>query len=247
MTRSSCTKHPYNEKYRIREDTRVLIVGTAPPPRFCKVPWSCEHVLDFDFFYGSGSNWMWGILPDALNEPNALPETLSAEHCKEKALQLLMRHKVWMRDVLERIKRKDGSPPNSARDSDIQPPADEDLTNFSDTIRTAPNLSAIATTSELAFKWMMQALRAERIWPTNGKAELNKWRQFMSGRVQPNTAKYWVEKHERPVLTLKPTFHSSDINCFILPSPSSRRAGLTLECKTQVYKRVLDLGGASIA
>jgi hypothetical protein len=52
--------HPYNSE-PIPDNVRLLIVGTAPPPRFSNP--QCEgvgaHKLDFEFFYGSGHNNMW--------------------------------------------------------------------------------------------------------------------------------------------------------------------------------------------
>lgn len=221
-------------------DTKALIVGTAPPPRFCKRPWSCEHDLDFDFFYGSGSNWMWGILPHALNEPNALPETLSAEQCETEAANLLRRHSIWMRDVLAKIRRRKES---SARDSDLEPPRDDDLADFGATIGTAPSLTAIATTSELAFEWLMQALKSQQIVDTSGRLELGAWRAFQSSRSDYGTTDFWIEKHERPVITLQPVGSGRKITVYILPSPSSRRAGLTIECKTRAYRRAFELAG----
>lgn len=240
----SGTEHPYNEKYIIPSDTKVLIVGTAPPPRFCKRPWSCEDDLDFDFFYGSGSNWMWGILPHALNESDALPETLPAEQCEIEAANFLRRHRLWMRDVLACIKRKAGKE-NSAKDSDIENPNDEDFADFKKAFECAPSLCAIATTSEVAFKWLMQALKLQKLTSTAGTTELSTWRTFHSTSHAPNSTEFLVEKHSRPVTAINLREGNRTVCIYILPSPSSGRAGVTIDSKRQVYRRILGLGGVN--
>lgn len=184
MAEAGPVEHPYNKKYDTLPGTKLLIVGTAPPPRFCKSPWSCEEDLDFNFFYGSGSNWMWAILPSALNKPNALPETLSADDCVKAAEEFLKSHDIWMRDVLGYIRRKDE---RSAKDSDLEILDENDLADFRGTLQSAPNLAAIATTSELAFVWLMMALNAQRIADVLGHEKLRVWRDFRSTRFNTGT------------------------------------------------------------
>jgi hypothetical protein len=58
--------HPYNKGELIPPDTRVLIVGTAPPPRFHD-PKELRGD-DFDFFYGSEDNFMWEYLDKIAEE-----------------------------------------------------------------------------------------------------------------------------------------------------------------------------------
>jgi hypothetical protein len=42
--------HPYNLRETIPDETRLLIVGTAPPPRFSNPACGGMRGLDFDFF-----------------------------------------------------------------------------------------------------------------------------------------------------------------------------------------------------
>lgn len=49
--------HPY--KPFIFEDTNTLIIGTLPPPRFCKKDLKTK---DVDFCYGSQDNLLWQVL-----------------------------------------------------------------------------------------------------------------------------------------------------------------------------------------
>lgn len=67
--------YPYNSE-PMPANVRLLIVGTAPPPRFSNP--QCEggraHKLDFNFFYGSGHNNMWLWLNQiAADQEMALP------------------------------------------------------------------------------------------------------------------------------------------------------------------------------
>lgn len=244
MTENLGAKHPYNELYSIPPGTRALIVGTAPPPRFCKDPWSCEYDLDFDFFYGSGTNWMWEILPRAFDEPDALPVTLSADDCRGKAQDFLKRHGLWMRDVLARIKRK-ANKQSSARDSDIETPNDLDFACFSTAFDCAPNLAVIATTSEVAFEWLMRALKFQGLISTDGKLELKRWRDFSSLGTTSDRIDFLIAKHSRPATTFELKGTGRTINVYILPSPSFARYDLDPESKAKVYAHVLKLGRAN--
>jgi hypothetical protein len=54
--------HPYNHREEVPQETRLLIIGTAPPPRFSNPAFRIMKELDFDFFYGSEDNYMWEFL-----------------------------------------------------------------------------------------------------------------------------------------------------------------------------------------
>ena len=241
MTNKLAAEHSYNERHPIPPGTRALIVGTAPPPRFCKDPWSCEYDLDFDFFYGSGTNWMWDILPRAFDKPDALPVTISPEECQIKAKEFLECHGLWMRDVLARIRRKSGKE-NSARDTDLEKPNELDFANFSTTFDCAPNLAVIATTSEVAFEWLMQALRFQGITSSDGKSELRAWKELSSSIPVPDSIDFWISKHSRPAATFELKGATRTINVYILPSPSSSRSNMDAKSKAKIYAHVLKLG-----
>jgi hypothetical protein len=60
--------HPYNSANPIPNGTRVLIVGTAPPERFSRLPGSSGDLSgDVRFYYGSRDNELWStILPSVV-------------------------------------------------------------------------------------------------------------------------------------------------------------------------------------
>jgi len=116
-------QHPYN-KIEIPADTRLLIVGTAPPPRFSlpRPPFGqLKKGKDADFFYGSVSNYLWQYLKLAAGEPDfAKPGTKEAcdENTEDMMRDYLIKHHMWMRDVLQTYSRKEGEG-DSAEDRHI--------------------------------------------------------------------------------------------------------------------------------
>jgi G:T/U-mismatch repair DNA glycosylase len=100
--------HPYNNYDLIPDATRLLIIGTAPPPRFSN-PRSTDlnplHESDVDFYYGSKDNLLWTeILPELY--PNALP--LRGKTSADDRRAFLRNHSLWMHDICEQYTR-DGS------------------------------------------------------------------------------------------------------------------------------------------
>src|ERR1700693_4108094 len=123
--------HPYNlsPKFSIPDDTRLLIVGTAPPPRFSNPASKDRRGLDFDFFYGSEDNYMWEFLDniaEEIDDEKLFADDASSEDCCDAARKFLQRHKIWMCDALQTYHRKEGME-WSASDADIVP---EQLTDF---------------------------------------------------------------------------------------------------------------------
>jgi hypothetical protein len=76
--------HPYNLRETIPDETRLLIVGTAPPPRFSNPACKGTRPLDFDFFYGSEDNYMWEFLENISKEidrKKLFADDASSEEC----------------------------------------------------------------------------------------------------------------------------------------------------------------------
>ncbi len=138
---SCAEKHPYNSE-PMPANVRLLIVGTAPPPRFSNP--QCEgvraHKLDFNFFYGSGDNNMWLLLNKiAANEGRALPnDEASAHEYGEAAREYLRRNPLWMKDVLQTYRRKTGRECSSA-DDDIIKPLPGECVNFAEVLVQHPS------------------------------------------------------------------------------------------------------------
>lgn len=153
-------KHPYNSE-PMPADVRLLIVGTAPPPRFSNP--QCEgvraHKLDFNFFYGSGHNNMWLWLNKiAADQGRVLPnDEASAQEYGEAARDYLRRSRLWMKDVLQTYRRKTGRECSSA-DDDIIEPLPGECVNFAEVLVQHPSIEALAFTSERAFEWSLMAM-----------------------------------------------------------------------------------------
>jgi len=233
MIETAETLHPYNHRYEIPEATKVLIVGTAPPPRFFKRPWSPTDELDFDFYYGSGANWMWGILPEALGK-TPLAESLSSDDCAKAARELLEENALWMHDVLEHVRRKSGHE-SSALDSHIETPTEKDFAHFGPIFDRVKDLRAIATTSQYTFNWLIKALQIQG-FISGDVPSLKKWEEANSANSKDEDGV--IVKHKRPAATFKLP-DGRILNVYILPSPSSAR-GMRPKLKVEVYRHVLN-------
>jgi hypothetical protein len=152
--------HPYNSE-AMPADVRLLVVGTAPPPRFSKPP--CEgfgeHKLDFNFFYGSGHNKFWFWLNQiAAGQGMALPndDASAQEYCRA-ARDYLERNRLWMKDVLQTYRRKPGRECSSSDEDIIEPLAGECI-NFAEVLVQHPSIEALAFTSKKASEWSFRAM-----------------------------------------------------------------------------------------
>jgi hypothetical protein len=80
--------HPYNLREAIPSRTKVLLLGTAPPPRFSSPSCGEMRGLDFDFFYGSEDNYMWVFLDDIaerIDGRKLFEEEFSSPQCSDVA------------------------------------------------------------------------------------------------------------------------------------------------------------------
>ncbi|WP_299111598.1 uracil-DNA glycosylase family protein [uncultured Winogradskyella sp.] len=91
-------KHPYQPF--IQKDTKKLIVGTLPPPRF-----STGELLekDVDFCYGSYYNSLW-LFIDKIHSLNLRYDN-SYEAIEERK-QFLIKHQIGVCDIVESAERK---------------------------------------------------------------------------------------------------------------------------------------------
>jgi hypothetical protein len=208
--------HPYNSE-PLSDNVRLLIVGTAPPPRFsnprCKGKEA--HKLDFDFFYGSGHNNMWFWLNQiAACQGTPLPnDEAKSEEYGKAARDYLRRNRLWMKDVLQTYRRKPGCECNSG-DDDIVKPLRSECVNFAEVIVQHPLIAALAFTSYKAAEWSFMAMGQ----PDHSRVD----RDLTAGLTKP--------------------FHrmrisGREIRFFLLPSPSNR-AVPSLEA-VDIYKAVL--------
>jgi len=233
--------HPYNFQEPIPDGTRFLIVGTAPPPRF-STPRSNggrREEWDVDFYYGSGSNYLWVFLDNIAFKAEGkllLPEQLSAEQCRDEMRSFLRRHKIWMHDVLQTYRRNPGKE-DSASDNDIVPPPNAKFTNFR-TVLEVKSILKLAFTSEMAAEWTLLALEEQQLLtnPEHYKAAYSYWRNIDRGLP---IEKYIERKFKQPFA--QGQIANRDFCLYVLPSPTARAPieGLTLCRKRDIYECVL--------
>jgi len=105
--------HPYPPF--IPEEAEILLLGSAPPFRFCNEGKSLLRKRDFDYYYGSSSNLFWDILLGVF-EPENLAELdkMRIAECTDRIAQkkiiaylqsFLARHKLALADILSRFMR----------------------------------------------------------------------------------------------------------------------------------------------
>lgn len=90
--------HPFEPFFK--EDTKKLIVGTLPPPRFCTGEYKDEDVL---FPYGSKDNLLWRVL-DKVFELNLLFNT--SQKAVNQRKEFLIKNKIGICDIVDTCKRQ---------------------------------------------------------------------------------------------------------------------------------------------
>lgn len=228
-------RHPYNTREPIPEDTRILIVGTAPPPRF-NDPKSLRGD-DFDFFYGSKDNCMWEYLDKIAEEVDStnlfnrtevlinskleIKYTDTSDECCATARSFLQKHHLWMKDALEEYERKQGME-HLAGDDAIKDPDPSACTDFVSALRDNSGISALAFTSRKAAIWTMKRLADQAVLQGDLLNEL-------VGRIV--TQKQSGEFAKASIL-------GRQISLILLPSPSGRR-GRCDAINIPIYKNLL--------
>lgn len=90
--------HPY--KPFLNKDTKTIIMGTLPPPRFCIEEYKKEDVL---FCYGSKDNLLWKVLNKIYNL-NLLFD--NSQEAIEQRKSFLVKNKIGICDIVESCQRE---------------------------------------------------------------------------------------------------------------------------------------------
>jgi hypoxanthine-DNA glycosylase len=90
--------HPY--KPFLNTDTKKIIVGTLPPPRFCNKEFKKN---DVNFCYGSKDNLLWQILNKIYNLNLSFDNSNEAANLRK---EFLLKHKIGICDIVESCKRE---------------------------------------------------------------------------------------------------------------------------------------------
>ncbi|MCS3731370.1 hypothetical protein [Bradyrhizobium betae] len=205
-------KHPYNTREEIPIGTQVLIIGTAPPPRFAEGQF-LEG--DIDFFYGSTDNQLWSqIFPRIYGEEvQRLSPTESLTACKK----FLCARKIWMVDVLQTYSRqkKDG-----AEDRHLEPLS---FTQFDPIFGQHSEIGTVIFTGAKAELWSGAAFERE-------------------GLIRPGDFKKLEGGHRMPrcrKLTIDVGGGVRTIDAFTLPSPLRASDRRYKNSKVGWYEEVL--------
>lgn len=90
--------HPY--KPYLNKDTKKIIVGTLPPPRFCKKEFKKE---DVNFCYGSKDNLLWKAL-DKIYSLNLLFD--NSQEAVTQRKEFLDKNQIGICDIVDSCKRQ---------------------------------------------------------------------------------------------------------------------------------------------
>ena len=97
--------HPY--KHYLPETAEGVIIGSAPPWRFCTGKAKNLRVCDIDFFYGSMDDLFWCVIFEIMGTK---PKLVTVENLKK----ILKDHRLGMGDILESFTREDRMSADSA-------------------------------------------------------------------------------------------------------------------------------------
>lgn len=242
MTTTDIETHPYNDLETIPPDTRLLIIGTAPPPRFSRNS-QCGELrgLDFDFYYGSEDNYMWLFLEEIADDINYPKNPLftdddTSKTCIDTARAFLKNYKVWMYDVLRIYQRKEGRK-CSPYDADIEY---REFADFTPIFEKLSNLHMIAFTSEQAGIWAFEAFKDKSLITLDQhKIYANKFSEWKNIKISDSSREAMIDKKfKHPFLGLN--IRGRELDFYLLPSPTGRsRMGLKISDKKDIYKKVI--------
>ena len=168
MNQEEIQFHPYPPF--IPETTRRLILGSAPPSRFCSPNKDKLKDKDIDYYYGSysrGYNLLWDLLFHIF-EPESQSELQNIRNLRipreertctqQKFFQnFLQRYYLGIADILYQFIRRD----QSSADSNIRPLKFLNLTEY---LYQSPELQTIFCTSHYkVFIWLKQYLHTQDI------------------------------------------------------------------------------------
>jgi len=140
--------HPF-EPF-IPKGAKKLIIGSIPPPRFCKKDYSL-YDKDVNFYYGSKDNAFWSILADLFDEKLAFRNTTEAINQRKKFLE---KYGLGITDIVaECIHTND-----SAIDNDLAEITRQDLGSL---LAKHQSISTLIYTSEFVKKQINALLKTK--------------------------------------------------------------------------------------
>ena len=138
--------HPYTPY--LPKTAEAVIIGSAPPWRFCTGRTEDLRAGDVDFFYGSVDNRFWCVMFEVMG---IKPEPVTVEQLKK----ILKDHKLGMGDILKSFTREDRKSVDTA--------LSEFTYNISlvNEIMVRDRIRKLFFTSEFAYRHFKRALREQ--------------------------------------------------------------------------------------
>ena len=231
--------HPYNT-LDIPPNTTLLIVGTAPPSRFSQPRSQHEGPrdgLDADFFYGSADNMLWSYLKLAAKEPD-FPEPGSdaakRENTEAVMQEYLLRHRIWMHDVLQTYVRKKDKPV-TALDADIDlNDSRTTFMNFPAVLQTGAKIERVVFTSVKTSDWFFGKVLG-RCFP---KKEAEAYRRLFLDADAKRKAKADTDAQYTDEFC-RTEFSGRTIRFHVAPSPSGSAGASDDQWFSDIYRKIL--------
>ncbi len=221
--------HPYNST-AIPLDTRILIVGTAPPRRFF-YPNGWDQEKDTPFYYGSRDNQLWKDILNPIAQDMGFENILlgSSDERVTKMKRFLMCGKIWMRDVLDTCPRTGIS--DQDRHIDFQTAQFSDF----DIILKSSQVEKIVFTGKEPARWFfskgLTRDEKQRQLYREEFSTLDRKRQKISDL---NVCQKFTEPLSWPTLV-----HNRLIKFYIAPSPSRSYRKIDKIKKRGAYREIL--------
>lgn len=138
--------HPYTPYFP--KTAEAVIIGSAPPWRFCTGKAKNLRVCDINFFYGSMDNRFWCVIFEIMGTK---PKPVTVEHLKK----ILKDHRLGMGDILKSFTRRDRISADSALSEFIY------NIRLVEEIMDRDRIRKLFFTSKFAYKHFKRALRQQ--------------------------------------------------------------------------------------
>lgn len=231
--------HPYNS-LDIPPNTTLLIVGTAPPSRFSQPRSQHEGPrvgLDADFFYGSEHNMLWSYLKRAAKEPDfAEPGSDGAQRENTEAVmqQYLLRHRIWMHDVLQTYVRKKDKPV-TALDADIDMnDSRTTFMNFPEVLQAGAKIERVVFTSVQTSNWFFGKVLASCL----PKEMADSYRRLFLDADAKRKAKADTDEQYTDEFC-RAEFLGRTIRFYVAPSPSGSAGASDDRWFSDIYRKII--------
>jgi G:T/U-mismatch repair DNA glycosylase len=148
--------HPF-EPY-IPEGAKKLVIGTIPPPRFCRTPQELFKE-DVNFYYGSKDNYFWHLIQESFDKELQYENSNSAI---EQRKNLLKEISIGITDIIAECTHKD----NSASDDHLKEIVYKDIEKL---LENNISIDTLVYTSEFVKKEINKIFKTHHSIDSNNK------------------------------------------------------------------------------